>query len=352
MKVILTTVGASLITNAMQALNKRKEELTDSILQDYISNTPPERASAETNSLCRLLDDECKLIFLYSHTPEGQLCADVHSRYYKKQGYVTECREIPDLTYTESRFKMWGLRSLVATLVELIRKERSKGNEVQINATGGFKAEIAYATLVGLLFNVRVYYMHELFRDIIELPPVPVTWDYSMLVEYEDFFAWLHEEVPEQHEVKKRMPAIPAFIGFFLCEEDGLCYLSPAGEAFYEAYRERLFQASAVPLHFSGIARRKYNAMEESERREFRQLLTRLCVPEIRWAKSGQVSNSDCMVYPRGNRRERIFYYVKDDKIYVCDLACHGKDYERLLGKGVWQRKYNDFASVTPGELA
>jgi len=72
---------------------------------------------------------------------------------------------------------MRGLRSLVATLISLIRKERAGGREVLVNATGGFKAEIAYATLVGLLFDVPVYYIHEAFQDIIEMPPTPIGWD-------------------------------------------------------------------------------------------------------------------------------------------------------------------------------
>lgn len=52
---------------------------------------------------------------------------------------------------------MRGLRSLVATLIDQIRQEKKQVREVLINATGGFNAEIAYATLVGLLFDVPVY---------------------------------------------------------------------------------------------------------------------------------------------------------------------------------------------------
>src|SRR5207302_378624 len=102
--------------------------------------------------------------------------------------------EVPDLNYTESRFKLRGLRSLVATLIDLIRRQRKEGREVHINATGGFKAEIAYATLVGLLFDVRVYYIHEAFHDIIEMPPTPISWDYSLLADHEDFFQWIFEQ--------------------------------------------------------------------------------------------------------------------------------------------------------------
>lgn len=349
MRSILTTVGTSLLQNAKRDLGQDTASAT--MLQDYVSYTPPEKASAETNSLSRLIRDGNRLIFLSSHTKKGRLCADVLCRHYEKLGYVTECKEIMDLHYTESRFKMRGLRSLVATMVELIKRERDMGCKVHINATGGFKAEIAYATLVGLLFNVKVFYMHEIFRDIIELPSVPVTWNYNLLADYEDFFAWIHQEVPDRFQVKKRMPTIPGNIRFFLSEEEGLYYLSPAGEAFYEAYQEQLTSACDTPLLLSGTARRKYNSMGENQRRLFRSTLLKLCHSNMRLGGSGRVKSSDCLVYPRGDNIERVFYYERDAKVYVCELACHGGDYERLLTKGVRRGKYRDFEIIDPHDL-
>jgi CRISPR-associated protein (Cas_APE2256) len=123
--------------------------------------------------------------------------------FYLSQGYSAESVVIPHLTYTENRFKMRGLRSLVATLIDLIHRERQQGREVSINATGGFKAEIAYATLVGLLFDVPVYYIHEAFRDIIEMPPTPIGWDYTLLADYEEFFTWVHADLRPTAEVQE-----------------------------------------------------------------------------------------------------------------------------------------------------
>ena len=70
--------------------------------------------------------------------------------------YKASVEKIPDLDYEESRFKVKGLRSLVSTLIKLVREYNASG-EVSINATGGFKAEMAYANLIGLLFNVPVF---------------------------------------------------------------------------------------------------------------------------------------------------------------------------------------------------
>ncbi len=40
------------------------------------------------------------------------------------------------------------------------------------------------------------------------------------------------------------------------------------------------------------------------------------------------------MVYPRGNRHERIFYLDKEGTLYICELALHADNYEEPLGIG------------------
>ncbi|HQP31647.1 MAG TPA: hypothetical protein PLB81_09985 [Deltaproteobacteria bacterium] len=53
---------------------------------------------------------------------------------------------------------------------------------------------------------------------------------------------------------------------------------------------------------------------------------------------------SDCMVYPKGHRKERIFYYELEDKVYVCELAGHeDQSYERQMEDGVCRNDYRDF---------
>ncbi|MER3473403.1 MAG: hypothetical protein C4335_05085 [Armatimonadota bacterium] len=149
LRTIVTTAGTSLLTNAERA-GKAKS------LQTYLRFTEQEKASAETNSLSRLLQEGDRIVFLHSQTKEGERAATALATFYSNNGYPSDLREVYDLQYHENRFKMRGLRALVATLVDIIRQEREQGREVLINATGGFKAEIAYATLVGLLFDVPV----------------------------------------------------------------------------------------------------------------------------------------------------------------------------------------------------
>jgi putative CRISPR-associated protein (TIGR02619 family) len=317
-------------------------------LSNYVSHIEPVRASAETNSLSRLLSqgDE-RVVFLCSQTEDGRLCADTLRTYYQSARYDSRVIEVPDLTYAESRFKMRGLRSLVATLIGQIRQEKAQGRDIIVNATGGFKAEIAYATLVGLLFDVPVYYIHEAFRDIIEMPPTPISWDYSLLADHEDFFEWINVDLRPAKEVDERLRGRPEDIRLLLAEEDDLTMLSPTGEAFYEAYRERLAQAQNVVIWLSARAWGTYHAVASEVRQLFDRTLSKLRMRELRISGADRVHNCDCLVFPKGHRDERIFFYeTGDGSVRVCELARHSdQSYERLMQRSVQRDGYpeNEF---------
>lgn len=343
MRTILTTVGTSLLGNAKHDL--QVEQPDDQQLANYLRHTEAVKASAETNSLMRLLHEQDRVVFLCSQTCEGKQCAEALARHYNNAGYDTRVLEVPDLTYTESRFKMRGLRSLVATLIDQIRQARTQARPVLINATGGFKAEIAYATLVGLLFDVPVYYIHEVFRDVIEMPPTPISWDYSLLADYEEFFTWLYADLRSTTDVEQRLRGLPHDIRLLLAEEDDLTFLSPTGETFYAAYCDRLMQAEAVPLLLSDQAWATYQGASPDTQRLFARTLQKLRAPVLRLSGADRVHNCDCLVYPKGHRDERFFFFTADNgSVHVCELARHSdQSYERLIARGVRQSDYQHF---------
>jgi putative CRISPR-associated protein (TIGR02619 family) len=345
MRTILTTVGTSLLSNAAKCTSPI--DITDEHqLARYLRETEAAKASAETNSLSRLLTEgDDRIVFLHSQTDEGRQCAEALQRRYEKDEYDSRFIQVPDLSYSESRFKMRGLRSLVATLIDQIQRQRAEGREVIINATGGFKAEIAYATLVGLLFDVPVYYIHEVFPDIIEMPPTPINWDYSLLADCEDFFDWIDAELRTTAEVGARLRGLPGKVHLLLTEEEDFTMLSPTGEAFYKAYRDRLEQAVGVPISLSTQAWETYRDASSEVKLLFDRTLRKLRLRELWITGADRVRNSDCLIYPKGPRDERAFFFESDNReIRVCELARHSdQSYERLIERGVRRENYDDF---------
>lgn len=344
MRTILNTVGTSLLTNAARSLGIA--DPNEKQIYHYLHGTVLEKAAAETNSIDRLLREGDRLVFLHSHTAQGKLCADLLCRYFSGKKISCGVEAVPDLAYQESRFKMLGLRSLVSTIIKLINGERAVGRQVIINATGGFKAEIAYATLIGLLFDVPVFYIHEAFKEIIEMPPVPISWDYSLIADYEEFFEWLDSDLRPIPEADGRIKGLPSEVRFLLTDEDGYTLLSPVGEVFFEAYKARAFSFADAPIFLSDKARRALAGAPPNEEKLLEQSLRKLRDPVLRRSGSEQKINSDCLVYPKGHRPERIFFYEDEDrKVYVCDLTGKHDVYVRMLDQGgVWRRDYNGFS--------
>jgi len=237
MRTIITTVGTSLLQNAKRDL--QAESPSTERLKAYLRQTDPVKASAETNSLSRMLAEGDKVVFLHSETEEGRNCAEALARFYEEEGFRSELVMIPHLTYAEKQFKMRGLRSLVGTIVELVEREKVAGNDVAINATGGFKAEIAYATLIGLLYDIPVYYIHDAFKEIVDLPPAPIEWDLSLLEAHHDFFRWIASDLRQTRDADHRLRGLPSEIRLLLTEEEGYTFLSPVGEVIYRAWEYR-----------------------------------------------------------------------------------------------------------------
>lgn len=325
--------------------DRKQESPTEDQLFFYLKEASSDKASAETNSLSRLLQGGERIVFLHSQTSEGRLCAQALRRHYASRGISAEAQEVSDLTYTESRFKMRGLRALVASLINLIREERRNKREVLINATGGFKAEIAYATVVGLLFDVPVYYIHEAFHDIIEMPPTPIGWDYSLLADHEEFFEWMVEADRTTAEVDARLQALPPDVRLLLAEEEGSTKLSLAGYAFYEAFVDRIRACASVPVQLSSVAARTYEAAEPAVKSLWERTFEKLRDRQLRRTHADRVGNCDCLVFPKGHRNERVFFAETErDMVLVLELARHSdQSYERLIERGVRRSDYEGF---------
>ncbi|MCX7634705.1 MAG: putative CRISPR-associated protein [Syntrophales bacterium] len=341
-RTIINTVGTSLFSNAARYLGV--EIPSEKEMERYLLQADPAKAAAETNAISRLWREGDRLIFLHSHTERGYTCALVLCRHYRRQGIECTLEEVKDLNYQERRFKMRGLRSLVNDVIELILHERRHGREVILNATGGFKAEIAYATLIGLLFDLPVYYIHEAFGDIIEMPPAPVAWDYSLIADYEEFFLWLSQDYRETKEVDARLRGMPPETRLLIVEEEGFSTLSPAGEAFFSAFRYEVEKAASVAVYLSGQAQATLAKLDSVTRRRFEREIEKMRFATLRRSGSDMVRNSDCLVYPKGHRDERIFYYEKEGALWVCEVAHHSdKSYERLIQSGIKKERYINF---------
>lgn len=210
---------------------------------------------AEINSIEAMIrkgflpEDRARLILLISDTKDGESIGRILYRYFVD----TACPIRFDKCIVETVkglqdekpliFQKDGLTNLIRLLGEHYRKW---GGFIAINATGGYKAQIALAVAFGQATGSTVYYKHERFDQIIRFPQIPFTLDLSLVQRHLKSWADMAEPGKsfDSDEMEKFLGGDEDFSEIMYplmerIEENGLCLLSLSalGMVYWEAYR-------------------------------------------------------------------------------------------------------------------
>ncbi|MCX7813810.1 MAG: putative CRISPR-associated protein [Pseudothermotoga sp.] len=261
--ILVCTVGASLIASAKRPdASEELKRLFDATssndlvetmrILEKIENPSDKRWGAEINSVASivtrgLLSSRWKIFLLVSDTPEGELVGNILKLYFlhNKNGLEFKNVEIVKVEKLNDKnrfeFKVQGLRNLVREMANCVRSNLER---TIINATGGYKAAIAYAVLLGQALKVPVYYQFESFDEVIELLPLPVRFDPALYKAQSRMFAMLdYVDIVEEDRFLKKFnfqswASVPAEIKIFIerVKVDSKHYLSlnPLGQIYLE----------------------------------------------------------------------------------------------------------------------
>lgn len=148
----------------------------------------PRRASAELNAFYGITGNmeslrHISVVLLYTRTPEGALATRVLALHLSSRGVRVESRPVEGYSNPQEFPK--GLYNLVKALLDTlgdIEKSNPRA-KVLVNATGGFKPESAFITLVSFLYPqvIAVYYISERFRIPVLLPRIALRLDTGWL---------------------------------------------------------------------------------------------------------------------------------------------------------------------------
>ena len=249
--VLICTVGTSLFGHLnnpdspeLKAACEAKNAKGLSLL---LLEQPPDARSlgAEINSITSILSrgrlqGRRRLVFLVSDTPDGAFIGQILRQYYEhsKNPYTFDAVEIhtlEGLTDTDAQlFRTDGLRNLVRAIAKEVKKESSR--RLVINATGGYKAQISFAGMIGQALEIPVCYLFERFSEVIELPPQPISLDVSFWLEHvATFFALNHNELGENPAAGDEKFA--SLVDEIRVNDHTLIGLSAVGQLFHETYQ-------------------------------------------------------------------------------------------------------------------
>jgi len=248
-------LSLDLVTKLKTALKDKDWEHLAEILASIPGTT--RLCGAEINSITDLIQREyctekCLLIFCHSATEEGENIAEVLYHYYRIQEYPEpEICKIEHLQDREPKlFRTKGLRNLAKEISRFIRERNA--DFCAINATGGYKAQIAIGVLMGQSLGVPVYYKHEMFSEIIAFPPMPIGLDFNLWLEKSGWLTALDRgEILLWRDVEQDWDERIETLVERINSNDGDVYLelSPTGQIFHETFKGRFqsFRDQVLP---------------------------------------------------------------------------------------------------------
>ncbi|MFP4428718.1 MAG: putative CRISPR-associated protein [Desulfovermiculus sp.] len=248
---LVCTVGTSLLGNL--------DRSQDAQLQKSTKDNNPTMAAkrlasfdlsdrilgAEINSTYSIwnqkyLSEKKNLYLLRSDTDSGDFVSRILEQYFQAGPISFEQIKrikLQGLTDTDpERFRREGLRSLVRHVAEIVN--RTGNNRIVINATGGYKAQISFAGMIGQALEIPVCYMFEGFNKVIQLPPQPISLDFTFWMDHVDRFFALSQDALYEDPTQDD----PRFGSLVECEDvEGTPFsvLSPVGQLFHESFRYR-----------------------------------------------------------------------------------------------------------------
>jgi len=351
-KLILCTTGTSIANGCKSlGLSQRQPSQWDEDLPDLTrelrekialidyANDPAVRRklSAELNTLDRIgLQKGDRVVFIATDNAPGRLCSRFLAEIVEEQyGCDTTIERIKGMqVYNSRRLRETGLKNLVKTVLDdyLANEQIRYQYDIIINPTGGYKAIVPFLTVLGMLYGRKAIYLFEHAEELIELPPLPLTFDLHLFERVREALRYIEDEVavPSAEYLARIVDYDPAerdlFLSFTEAFGENKITLSPL------TYVLLKIEASAQPILISPKAQERLNALEGEKRTILERLIAHTSNPLWREHKIHRwTNNPKILIIKDTNTAERLAGFIKKGHFHVALVFGDHNDYEREL---------------------
>ena len=311
------------------------------------------RLAAELNVLSVLgLEAGNEVVLLASDTAEGRACAEMLRdallvAFPLNEASVRICRITGLQVLDARRLREVGLPSLIRTVItEIGSSARIPGQRVILNPTGGFKGVVPFLSLIGMIFGLRTVYIFEFSDALIDLPPLPVTFDLALFLRAKPALQQLLRAGPIKREtyfeaIQKFQPFEEALFQGFIehAATPGEVQLSPLAAVLAE-----MDASGPGKIRLSPSVHAVVENLTGLRRRRFELLMARVSQPLWRTLHLHSFPTTDLEVYKQGSVPERIAGITHADAFYVCEYYPSHETYEaELPGKRAARYRLDQF---------
>jgi putative CRISPR-associated protein (TIGR02619 family) len=326
---LICTVGTSLFEANLRQLSEKTADAPENwfdirqaydscnwkkLAQELLTVDPAKRlCGAEINTIQEAKGKNWlsleNIVFLVSDTPSGKNTGEVLQHYFRNRNdlslRVVEYRVVDQLQDERPKdFKIHGLRNLVRNIGDYI--QRFGGPDcVAIDATGGYKAQIAIAVIVGQALNIPVLYKHERFSEIIDFPPLPITFDHDILARNADLLTDFERgkafSSAELGGIDEKLRVLLAEIAV---GDESVYELSPIGQIYLTGFRLR----NPKPIKLIPAENRKSPTFRDDNYPVgFKEFVEKI------WSEISWIITTNSLPYDKQRSIKGIGFYVWED---------------------------------------
>jgi putative CRISPR-associated protein (TIGR02619 family) len=355
-KLIICTVGTSIanLSPVLKEMFKQHNEwdsdaeLLRSQIQDILNKdehsakNPETRKyiSAELNTLNRLgVERRDRIILLSSDNAQGRICSEMNKKaiieaFGLSDSQVTIHRIEGLQVHSAKMLREKGLKNLVKIVVnEYLANENIRYNyDIIINPTGGFKGVVPFLTVLGMLYGKRTVYMFEFADELINLPPLPFSFDMDLYDRVRPAISLIETEVAvtEESFLKKIKNYSPEerdrFLAFTEPFDSNLITLSPLVYCLVSTEKKQ-----GKPI-ITQSASENLRKIEGTPALRIKQLVRYSVNPIWRERHVENWQGTDLLVLKQINTAERVAGFLKDGRFYITHVFASHDDYRRILG--------------------
>jgi putative CRISPR-associated protein (TIGR02619 family) len=356
MTLFICTAGTSLAGGPMrdgETAEEYRRRVNDRIARDR-ADTPRRdpfliRVSAELNALLRSkCGGDDRVVYLVSETEDGRLCGErLVALTQSELGSRARLLVVEGLQVCDGRrFRQVGVRSLFDR-IDTLRKDTTE-DRIELNATGGFKGMVPYLTLYGMFYDLPVSYIFEQSETLIQLPRIPLSFDWRRLAPAARAVVALGADWRPQHELLALLPPDywdPNAKADYDClfeNEDGLVGLSAIGLLMKNKLET---DTEGTEVLLSPSAKAALEAAEQEVRSHYEFMLARVRNPLLRETHrhTETLRKTDLLVWKRyGQSGPRMLYWTKGSRVLVGELMQHDEYVDYVNGTPRRRADYNE----------
>lgn len=298
-RLVISTVGTSLLTNQINS-NKKSQSDWYSCLQDNANLTDKnlekgsdidkiikslkqsaetklnevntigiKEASAELNGIYGLYNDQLengKLdhhVLITTDTAQGQVTANIVEKFLRARKISVEVYTPEKLSTADNKVFNQGIDNLLDWLDRRVKEDKEKNYEIYFNLVGGFKALQGCMNTMGMFYADKIIYVFEgVPSNLITIPRLPITVDYSRLKDHVSILALLDAGAGLLPSKTENIPEA------MIAEIDGKMTISNWGQLIWNQCKDEFLsqELQEFPrLSYEGTFKKDYKTISKAK---------------------------------------------------------------------------------------